>query len=69
MSGYLLGWARSLNLPFGRLALFIVFFWSGILKVFGMSPANPLVGDLLNRTMPFIDFGQFIVFFASLRWL
>ena len=46
------------------MALFIVFFWFGILKVFGVSPANPLVGDLLNRTMPFIDFGQFIVFFG-----
>lgn len=46
------------------MALFIVFFWFGILKVFGMSPANPLVGGLLNRTMPFIDFDRFIVFFG-----
>lgn len=60
----LIGLARNLNLPFARMALFIVFFWFGILKVFGMSPANPLVKDLLNETMPFIDFGQFIVFFG-----
>src|SRR4051812_36173151 len=56
--------ARSLHLPFARMALFIVFFWFGILKVFDASPANPLVRDLLNRTMPFIDFAQFIVFFG-----
>lgn len=58
----LIGLARSLNLPFARMALFIVFFWFGILKLFGMSPANPLVGDLLNRTMPFIEFSEFIGF-------
>jgi uncharacterized membrane protein YkgB len=46
------------------MALFVVFFWFGILKVFGLSPANPLVANLLNRTLPFIDFDQFIVFFG-----
>jgi len=46
------------------MALFVVFFWFGILKVFGMSPANPLVAGLLNRTLPFIDFDQFIVLFG-----
>jgi uncharacterized membrane protein YkgB len=60
----LIGLARSLHLPFARLALFIVFFWFGILKVFGMSPANPLVSDLLDRTMPFIGFDQFIICFG-----
>jgi uncharacterized membrane protein YkgB len=64
MDGLFIGWARSFNLPFARMALFIVFFWFGILKVFGLSPANPLVANLLNRTMPFIDFAQFIVLFG-----
>lgn len=56
--------ARSLHLPFARVALFVVYFWFGILKVFGVSPANPLVGDLLTKTMPFLDFDRFIVFFG-----
>lgn len=60
----LIGLARSLNLPFARMALFLVYFWFGILKVFDVSPANPLVSSLLNRTLPFIGFDQFIVFFG-----
>ena len=51
-------------MPFARVALFVVFFCFGILKVFGASPANPLVGALLSTTMPFLDFEQFIVFFG-----
>lgn len=67
--GLLIGWARSFNLPFARVALFVVFFWFGILKVFGLSPANPLVANLLNRTMPFIEFDQFIVLFGFFEML
>ncbi|MEK7641086.1 MAG: hypothetical protein AAB389_03775 [Patescibacteria group bacterium] len=46
---------------FSRLALFVVFFGFGILKLFDSSPANPLVENLLNKTMPFISFSQFII--------
>jgi len=33
-----------------RIALFIIFFWFGILKVFMLSPAGPLVESLLEVT-------------------
>lgn len=33
-----------------RVALFIIFFWFGILKVLMLSPAGPLVIELLNST-------------------
>jgi uncharacterized membrane protein YkgB len=33
-----------------RFALFVIFFWFGILKVFMLSPAGPLVIDLMNVT-------------------
>lgn len=36
-----------------RVAFFVIFFWFGILKVFGLSPAGPLVKDLLSVT--FLD--------------
>ncbi len=49
---------------FARIALFIVFFWFGILKLFDLSPANPLVADLLEKTLPFITFHTFIVLFG-----
>lgn len=55
---------RRISIPFARLALFIVFFWFGILKIFGTSPANPMVSDLLHATMPFMGWGTFIILFA-----
>ncbi len=51
-------------MPFSRFALFVIFFWFGALKVFGLSPANPLVAQLLEHTMPFISFAHFIVVFG-----
>lgn len=58
---------RSLNKlsgPLARLSIFIVFFWFGALKLFDLSPANPLVSELLEKTLPFITFPQFIIWFA-----
>lgn len=51
-------------LPLARFALFLVFFWFGILKVFLVSPANPLVQELLSKTMPFVGFDLFITIFG-----
>lgn len=56
--------AGKLHLPLIRIALFVVYFWFGILKLVGTSPANPLVGDLLNRTLPFLAFDSFIIGFS-----
>ena len=53
---------RKISLPLARIAIFVIYFWFGFLKLFGTSPANPLVESLLHKTLPFIGFGQFIVF-------
>ncbi len=45
---------------FAHIALFIVFVWFGALKVFGLSPATPLVIDLFNNTL-----GLFVPFSAQ----
>ena len=55
---------RNISIPFSRFALFTVFFWFGILKIIGTSPANPMVSDLLHTTMPFMPFDTFIVLFS-----
>ncbi len=55
---------RSWSMPFARFALFVVFFWFGVLKLVGTSPANPMVADLLHATLPFMDWGTFIILFA-----
>lgn len=38
-------------LPFARIALFIVFFWFGVLKLLGLSPASPLAQALTAQTV------------------
>lgn len=53
--------AQRLALPFSRLALFVVYFWFGALKLVDQSPANPLVAGLLERTLPGVTFAQFII--------
>jgi len=55
---------KKISMPFARISLFVVFFWFGILKVLGTSPANPLVAELLQRTLPFLTFQQFIILFG-----
>lgn len=55
---------REVSGPISRSALFTVFVWFGFLKIVGTSPANPLVSSLLEATMPFITFEQFIFVFA-----
>ncbi len=44
---------------FAHVALFIVFVWFGALKLFGFSPANPLVAALLAKTLPMLTFHTF----------
>lgn len=61
--------SRKFSMPFVRLALFVVYFWFGLLKVVGESPANPLVKDLLAKTMPFISFSEFIIMFGIFEML
>ncbi|MBX4210549.1 hypothetical protein KW783_01100 [Candidatus Parcubacteria bacterium] len=46
---------------YSRIALFIIYFWFGILKVFGSSPANQLVESLLKKTLPFITAPTFFI--------
>ena len=60
----LIFFSKKIEIYIAKTAIFIVFFWFGILKVFGLSPANPLVSSLLEKTLPFITFSQFIIFFG-----
>ena len=55
---------RRISEPAARISLFIVFFWFGILKLFDLSPAGPMVEALFNKTVPFITFPTFIVLFG-----
>jgi uncharacterized membrane protein YkgB len=50
-----------------KLSIFIIYFWFGILKVIGASPASPMVLALLDITMPFIEHGTFLILFGLLE--
>ncbi|MEK7559523.1 MAG: hypothetical protein AAB521_04415 [Patescibacteria group bacterium] len=52
---------NKIKTPFARISIFIVYFWFGTLKLFGLSPASPLVENLLTQTLPFIRFNDFIL--------
>jgi uncharacterized membrane protein YkgB len=57
----LVPWFRRLEAPLARVAILVVYTWFGVLKLFDASPANPLVSQLLERTLPFISFERFII--------
>ena len=46
-----IAWLRRWFLPFARLAVFIVYFYFGVLKLMGDSPASPLAQALTAKTI------------------
>ena len=52
-----------------RFSLFAVFFWFGLLKVVGLSPASQVVQNLFNETMPIMEFSVFIIIFGLFECL
>lgn len=60
---------KQTSILLSRLALFIIYFWFGLLKVIGMSPASPMVQSLLSMTMPFMPFSVFIILFGLFEML
>ena len=60
---------KQASVLLSRLSLFIIYFWFGLLKVIGMSPASPMVQSLLSMTMPFMPFNIFIILFGLFEML
>jgi len=60
----LIHYLKELELPVARVAIFIVYFWFGILKLLGVSPAGPLVEGLFYQTIGFMSFPTFYILFA-----
>lgn len=56
--------ASRFALPAARISLFLIYAWFGALKVIGQSPASPLVQDLQEKTLSFINFDTFMVLFG-----
>lgn len=58
---------RKISIPTARIALFVVFFWFGILKLIGLSPASGLVHALFDQTIHFMPFNTFYILFSLLE--
>jgi uncharacterized membrane protein YphA (DoxX/SURF4 family) len=69
IEGTLIEWVEKHDPLLARLAMAVVYFWFGILKLFGLSPANPMIQSLQARTLPFLSFDQFIILFALFEML
>ena len=53
------------TVKFSRFSLFLIYFWFGVLKIFGQSPASQLVKDLFDVTLSnFLSFSTFFVLFS-----
>jgi uncharacterized membrane protein YkgB len=48
---WIISTAKRLYLPIARIAFFVIFFYFGILKVIGLSPASPLAEALTAKTI------------------
>lgn len=46
-----IGWARRSFMPIARVAFFVIFFYFGLLKLIGLSPASPLAEALTAQTI------------------
>ena len=60
---------RRISVPAARISLFVVFFWFGLLKALGLSPAGPLVHSLFDQTIHWMSFGTFYMLFALFEML
>jgi len=58
-----------MNVRLARVALFVVYFWFGVLKLAGVSSAGPLVTALWQKTIPFIPLDVFMVLFSCYEML
>lgn len=61
---------KQVSVMLARVALFVIYFWFGLLKVIGLSPASTMVHHLFDKTMPaIIPFTSFIVLFGLFEML
>ncbi len=61
---------RKISMPTARISLFVVFFWFGLLKALGLSPASTLVHNLFDSTLGWaMPFDGFYIGFALFECL
>ncbi len=65
----ILAWLQRWFLPLARLAIFVIYFWFGALKLFGLSPAGPLAEALVVKIFGAADFDLLFHLLAAFECL
>ncbi len=65
----LIAWLSKVFPPLARVAIFVVFFWFGLLKLLGLSPAGPLAHALVTNTVGPAYFNELYLILAALECL
>ncbi len=66
----MINWAGRHAVPFAKFALFFVYFYFGLIKIFFENgAANPMVVELLDKTMPFFPPDAFLIVFGAFEVL
>lgn len=63
----LIAFFRRSFIPFARFSLFLIFFWFGLLKLLGLSPASPLAEALVTQTVGMLYFPLLFTVLAFLE--
>lgn len=61
--------AKRLYVPTARFAFFVIFFYFGLLKIIGLSPASPLAEALVSRTVGMQYFDMSFIALAVIECL
>ncbi len=66
---HVIAFFKKIFIPSAQFGLFVIFFWFGLLKVIGLSPASGLVQNLFEQTIPFMSFNVFLILFGLFEML
>lgn len=58
---------KKIYVPAARISIFLVFFWFGLIKLLGLSPASPLAEALTAKTVGMQYFDTLFIILATLE--
>jgi uncharacterized membrane protein YkgB len=58
---------KKIYVPAARISIFLVFFWFGLIKLLGLSPASPLAEALTAKTVGIQYFDALFIILAALE--
>jgi uncharacterized membrane protein YkgB len=63
----IIGFFKRTYIPVARVSIFLVFFWFGLIKILGLSPASPLAEALTTKTVGMQYFDALFIILAIIE--